>query len=210
MINDFHCLYINLDDRPDKRDIAEKEFAKHGINVERVSGIKGNPSGLQTVGKPGDVGCTLSHVKCVQIAKDRGWSEVVIFEDDATFKDGFNVLFDNYFSQVPSDWEMVYFGGNHWGRDLKMKYNPQLTRVSPNIARTTHTLTTHAYIIRDSMYDAVIEHLGKASKQVDVMYADLQSSYNVYTFRPSLVWQIPCRSDINGKDCDYVYFLRDW
>lgn len=204
-----NALYINLDERPDKRAITEAEFAKHGLTVERVSGIKGNPNGLQTVGKAGDVGCTLSHVKCIQLAKERGWDKVLIFEDDVALRDNYGELFCNYVRQVPDDWDMVYLGGNHWGRDLSMRYNPMLYRISDNIARTKHTLTTHAYIIRDSMYDAVIEHLGKASKQVDVMYADLQDLYMVYTFRPSLAWQRPNRSDINGKDCDY-YFIKEW
>jgi glycosyl transferase, family 25 len=206
-----NALYINLDDRPDRRAEAEREFAKHGINATRVSAIKGNPTTLPTPrGLPGEVGCALSHMKCVQLAKDSGWDKVVIYEDDVEFRENYTNLFSFYLSEVPDDWDMIYIGGNHWGRDLSLKHCPKLTKVTENVYKTTHTLTTHAYILRDTVYDEVIKHLSTAYMPVDVMYSDLQERFNVYAFRPNLAWQRPSKSDINNKMCDYVYFLKNW
>jgi glycosyl transferase family 25 len=208
MITDYFdgAFVINLDHRADRMEKVQKEFDRLNLTVERVSGIVGNPSGLVTVGKQGDVGCTLSHVKCIQIAKSFGWNDVLIFEDDVEFRDNANDLFDKYAPLVPDDWDMIYLGGNHWGRDLRL--TPQMVEVAPNIYKTTHTLTTHAYAIKQTMYNAVINYLGKANKQVDVMYVDLQELFNVYAIFPNLAWQRADKSDINGKQCDYS-FMKD-
>lgn len=208
MITDYFdgAFVINLDRRPDRMEKVQKEFDKVGLSVMRIPAIDGNPSKLETVGKTGDVGCTLSHVSCVMTAKDLGWNNVLIFEDDVEFRDNANELFDKCIKNMPEDWDMIYLGGNHWGRDLKL--TPQMTQVAPNIYKTTHTLTTHAYAIKETMYNAVIKHLSKASKQVDVMYVDLQPDFNVYAIFPNLAWQRADKSDINGKECDYS-FMRD-
>jgi glycosyl transferase, family 25 len=206
-----NVLYINLAERTDRKEQAEKEFARFDISAERVEAVKGNPLGLSTQKrKPGDIGCILSHVKCVQLAKDRKWNYVVVFEDDVEFRDEFDTLFWHYFRQVPDDWDMIFIGGNHWGRWLEFKDNPQLTRVTENVFRTTHTLTTHAYILRDTMYDAVIKRLTLGELPVDMLMMDLQTMFKVYAFRPNLAWQRPSKSDINNNMCDYVYFLKDW
>lgn len=201
-------LYINLDARTDRKALAEAEFHRAGLEVQRVSAIRGNP-GYQTRILDGHVGCVLSHAKCVQIAKDSNWEGVLIFEDDVELRQGFPWLFTEYLSQVPPDWDMIYLGGNHWGCDLSMKDNPPLVKVSANVARTTHTLTTHAYIMRKTMYDRTLEFFTGMSDEVDVMYVKLQSEFNVYAFRPSLAWQREDISDINNTPCNY-YFIKEW
>lgn len=205
-----NAFVINLDHREDRLKAITIELAKHGIVAERIPAIKGNPRRLHVEGLPADVGCTLSHVKCIEVAKERGYKSVLIFEDDAVLRDNFTSLFKDYWSRVPEDWDMVYLGGNHWGRHLEMKDNPRLDKVADNVYRTLHTLTTHAYVIKDTIYDKVIEYLGVANKPVDMMYVDLQQTCKVYALRPNLAWQKADISDINNKSCDYVYFLKDW
>ena len=64
-----HTLFINLDHRKDRLEHVEKEFEKMGIQGERFNAIK--PSS-------GAVGCTLSHIKCLEIAKERDYEQVFI------------------------------------------------------------------------------------------------------------------------------------
>jgi glycosyl transferase, family 25 len=201
-------VYINLDTRTDRRDLTEIELQKGGLVAERVSAVVGNP-GYEVNIKPGEVGCLLSHMKCIQIAKDRGWDKILIFEDDIEVRDDFKTLFDTYCQQVPDNWDMIYLGGNHWGRDLSMKNHPPLVKITENVSRTTHTLTTHAYIMKNTMYDRTIDYISNMSQQVDMLYVKLQNEFNTYAFRPSLVWQRKDVSDINHKLCDY-YFIKDW
>jgi GR25 family glycosyltransferase involved in LPS biosynthesis len=66
-------LYINLDSRKDRRVHVEAQLAalKSGIptmEVERFNAIKHVVHGA--------IGCSMSHLRCIQIAKERNWDQV--------------------------------------------------------------------------------------------------------------------------------------
>ena len=69
-------LYINLDKRTDRREAMEAQCEVYGISCERLSAIAHSF---------GIVGCTKSHRAAYQLAKDRGYKNVLIFEDDFQF-----------------------------------------------------------------------------------------------------------------------------
>lgn len=73
-----HTLYINLESRPDRLKHVETELAKMNITGERVNAIKT---------QDGAIGCSLSHIKSLELAKQRGYPYVFIAEDDITFLD---------------------------------------------------------------------------------------------------------------------------
>ena len=79
-INDLtNVFYINLESRPDRKEHIEGQLKTVGFpNVERFNAIK-MPNG------DGRIGCSLSHIKCLEIAKERGYSHVLICEDDTLF-----------------------------------------------------------------------------------------------------------------------------
>jgi len=65
-----------LDHRTDRLEHIKAEFEKMGIQGERVQGIQP---------KSPAVGCTMSHIKCLELAKSRDYDQVFICEDDITF-----------------------------------------------------------------------------------------------------------------------------
>jgi hypothetical protein len=67
---------INLDDRTDRWTAIQQRCADTGLTPIRVPAVKMSPAWL---------GCSYSHVKCVETAKDRNLPWVLILEDDATF-----------------------------------------------------------------------------------------------------------------------------
>jgi GR25 family glycosyltransferase involved in LPS biosynthesis len=210
MITDYFdgALYINLDHRADRRSQAEAEFAKYGLVVERVVGIKGNP-GLVTPMTPGNVGNILSHRKCILMAQERKWNTVLIFEDDVEFVGDVNALFDDYFSRVPEDWDMVYLGGNHWGERLQFNdSNNRLTYVADNVYRTRYTLTTHAYAIKSTLFVFMDYLFSTALQQVDILCLKAQEHFNVYALRPNLAIQSAGYSDIARKVVDYSFMKK--
>lgn len=71
-----HTLYINLEHRTDRKAHVEKEMQKMGITATRFNAIKT---------KNGAVGCSMSHLACLQMAKANGWPQVFIAEDDICF-----------------------------------------------------------------------------------------------------------------------------
>ena len=73
-----HTLFINLAHRTDRLEHVKSELQKMNIVGERVNAVKMND---------GAVGCTMSHIKCLETAKERNWDHVFICEDDILFLD---------------------------------------------------------------------------------------------------------------------------
>jgi glycosyl transferase, family 25 len=68
-----HAIYINLDRRTDRRELMEQELEVLGISGERFSGLV----------KPWSAsGCAYSHLEVLRIAASRGYSHVLVLEDD--------------------------------------------------------------------------------------------------------------------------------
>ncbi len=207
MNNYFDNIFcINLDRRTDRRAQAEAEFKKHGITVEFVSGV----DGLTLDVKPmisadaelvsrGDLGCTLSHLKVVKLAKERGYENYFVFEDDVELSEDFNEIIGRRMSQVPIDWDMIYLGGNH---------DQPLIPINDAVSKMTRTFTTHAMGIYKSAYDAMIEVWGKENDKVDIGLSSLHSKMNCYVFRPHLAFQRAGFSDILEKYDDYQHLRK--
>ena len=65
-----------MEQREDRLKHAKEEFKKMGINAQRFNAVK-----LAS----GAVGYTMSHIKCLELAKERNYDQVFIYEDDITF-----------------------------------------------------------------------------------------------------------------------------
>lgn len=197
---------INLARRPDRRAQAEAEFAKYGIPVEFVEGIDGLDLPLQNmISKDGlkvsrgDLGCTLSHLKIVRMAKQQNLKNYFVFEDDVEFAPDINNLFDTYFAQVPVNYDLLYLGGNHMGG---------FDMLTANIAKIHLTYTTHAIGVQAKAYDAMIEVLGRQNDKVDICIAELHAKLNCYVTRPHLAFQRASFSDILEKQTDYQHLRK--
>jgi len=86
-------LLINLDRSPDRLEWMRSEFARLGLDFERVSGVDAEEASRAAAqfARPrpdghawamGEIGCFLSHRKCWEIAAGSRESHIAIFEDD--------------------------------------------------------------------------------------------------------------------------------
>lgn len=88
-----HIFFINLDKRVDRLKHIENEMQKYDLIAERYAGIYTPESGI--------IGCSLSHLNVLKLAKERGYKNVLILEDDFEFvvsKNDFEILMDRLFS----------------------------------------------------------------------------------------------------------------
>ena len=60
-------VYINLDDRTDRREMVEKEFERVGLSPERISGTKIKATNVSQI--DGALGCAMSHLRVLYMAK---------------------------------------------------------------------------------------------------------------------------------------------
>lgn len=202
-----HSLFINLDSRVDRLQHVLEEFDKMDIQVERVSAIKN---------KQGAIGCTMSHIKCLQIAKERDYEYVFICEDDITFLDP-NKLKENlklFHEHIHESlkWDVLIIGGNNV---------PPYQPLTEYCARVFSCQTTTGYIVRKHFYDKLIENFKESATNLmknpgnarefalDMYWKRLQKQYIWLMITPPTVTQYESYSDIEQKNVNYDRLMLD-
>jgi len=204
-----NTVFINLDHRIDRLRHLEGQFEAMGISGERFPAIQM---------ANGAVGCTLSHIKCLEMAKQREWSHVFICEDDITFTNP--GLLKRQMSELAKmtgsglAWDILIIGGNNVPPYQEIEGTEYIVRVS-NIQTTT------GYIVGAHYYDALIanykEGLGKLLREpgrkreyaVDIYWKSLQQTGIWLFFNPPTVTQYSDYSDIEEKVTNYESHLLD-
>ena len=160
-------ICINLDRRSDRWMEVQQQFKKAGISVERYSAIDGNPMSWNHVRNKanpletedikfrGVAGCMASHVNIWKMAKEKGWKNVLIVEDDCDFVHEVQERFTERINQVPLNWDLLYLGGIHETRGGL--YIPD--KISQHIVKAKRMITTTCYAIKDTCYDLAISDI---------------------------------------------------
>lgn len=200
----FDKIYcINLDRRNDRWESAISEFKKFELldQVERFSAVDGKKIENNTHLLDGELGILETHISILNECKSKNYSSVLIMEDDVYFTNEFNNL-ESYMSSVPSNWDFLFFGGNH-------VYGKSPEKINDKVLKTNHTVALHCVAIKETMFDVILEIITKKKKQVDSYYADLQKGFNSYCFYPNLAKQKIDYSDIQNKTVNYESFFKD-
>jgi len=186
---------INLDERVDRWELAQKEFESIGVtNVERFSAIKH---------KNGAIGCRESHLNIIAKAKELGLSNVLIFEDDVkTLEDNMKTL-DKSINQLQSmDWDLFYLGAT---------VDPNVGVVIPvtdNLVRTNFAYTTHAYAVNSTMFDTILSEAPNHGI-IDVFYNRfIVPRGKSFITNPMTCIQQEGYSDIEGGMADYMWMHK--
>jgi len=200
----FDAIYvINLDRRPDRYKSFLKEIEKFSITeVERFPAVDGATIMSNDISLlAGELGVLESHLCIIQKCKKNGFNNVLILEDDVYFTEEILKL-DDYMSMVPSDWDFIYFGGNHvYGQPPKL--------INDKIIKLNFTVALQCVAINSSMFDIIERVLPKRQRQVDAYYAELHNRFNVYGFYPNMAKQTAGFSDIQNRNVDYSNYFRD-
>ena len=98
---------INLDERPEKWERIQNDFKDTDIEVERFAAIKH---------ENGHIGCGLTHVALVKMAKEKGLDSILIIEDDCKLTKNFNnrwATIKKYLDENKDNWD-IFNGGVVW------------------------------------------------------------------------------------------------
>jgi GR25 family glycosyltransferase involved in LPS biosynthesis len=200
-IDNIYC--INLEKRPDRRKEATEEFKRFDLDFEFFHGVDGNELKVSSKIKPGHVGCVMSHLNLYRHLKEQDGDIFMITEDDVVFDPDFIPKYLDLVRHVPSDWHLLYFGGNHNGIRLNM--------VANNIHRLQKTYTTHCYLVKKEHLDILISEFDTHrifDSEVDVHLSHLQLKVPCYGFTPALAWQRDGFSDIEMKHVEYNFLKK--
>jgi GR25 family glycosyltransferase involved in LPS biosynthesis len=188
-LNDyFDKIYcINLDRRTDRWESAQKEFEKHGIVVDRISAVEGGAQGLIETNK-----------RIFRNAIVKGYNSILILEDDVEFIEDLQNKFKEAYSSVPENWNMLYFGGNH--------FFGQPVPINNHVAIPKNTLSSHAIAYKKDAYQKMLDKL-VLNEPMDITFANNLIYFDAFLFFPHLAWQKSGHSDIENQYVDYS-FLR--
>ncbi len=141
---------INLETRPENLENIHKEMDYIGWEWERLNAInRGNY-----------MGCTLSHLEIIKIAKERGYERVMIIEDDCVFMPYAKSILNKIEEQI-SDIEFGVFNvtptlNRHMNVSEKYDTLLDLTKLSPKQNENhTETYATNLMIYDSSVYDEI-------------------------------------------------------
>jgi len=192
-------FYINLDRRTDRRAEIEEEISRMGISGERFSAVDVPTNGI--------IGCMMSHLEVLTLAKERGYPSVLILEDDFTFIVGkeelWNIL-DSANEEIDGDYDVIMLGYNIY----------KSTEFSPNLLAIQFATTTSAYIVHSRIYDTLINLCKWALNKLretgtrglfsfDVAWRFIQEESRWYATSRRVGIQRPSFSDIDGMYADY-------
>jgi glycosyl transferase family 25 len=199
-----HVFYINLITRPDRKIHVEKQLNLIGIKGERFNAIK-----LEN----GALGCSMSHLKCLEIAKKNNWPHVLIVEDDISFLNPslfvnqFNLFLNNH-----KDYDVVLFAGNNI---------PPYTKIDDFCVKVASCQTTTGYLVNGHYFDKLIQNYRESIQKliqnpnqpinyaIDRYWFNLQKIDNWYLIIPLTVVQREDYSDIEKRNTNYLKLMTD-
>jgi len=204
-LNKVSTLYINLLSRTDRKDHVEKELKKIGVtNPIRFNAIK-----LEN----GALGCSMSHLKCLQLAKNADYDYIFICEDDITFLN--SELFLNQlerFLSINRIWDVILVAENNM-----IPYE----KVDSTCIKVSNCQTTTGYIVKREYYDKLIDNykegIQKQLKEptepeykIDKHWFKLQKEDNWFLITPLSVIQREDYSDIEKKVTDFSKYMLNF
>jgi GR25 family glycosyltransferase involved in LPS biosynthesis len=213
---------INLDSRTDRWETFQREILPQfeGLPVDRISAtlgtqIPGYGKAPYFRGRKRDRtwaargGCTLSHRNAMLHAKAKGWSHLLILEDDITIE---RTPTPEFLNALQNAFQSTQFDVCYLGFTDPVAPFRQLVNLGSGYAlhQVFGCSTTHAYLHSAHSINSLLSILPTAEsiwnwiarhRAIDrFLSRNLSPQLNVTALSPSLIIQRPCFSDIVGKD----------
>ena len=206
MFDRIYC--INLDRRPDRWAQFQTDYPAELPRAERWPAVDGNickpPSWWPS--SPARYGCYASHLGVIEKCLADGVESVLVFEDDATSREGFSELWPAFQAALPENWNWLYLGGSLRSKPAR-KVNSRV--YVPQVVGATHAMILR----RDAMqmiHRQLIDHrlwMAHRFVCVDKFYQRLHLlGWNgLYCPAQWLFRQSADYSDLINKHVEYVW-----
>jgi GR25 family glycosyltransferase involved in LPS biosynthesis len=199
-----NTLYINLDHREDRKENVENQLKSINVTGERFSAIKT---------KAGCVGCTMSHIKCLELAIERNYEYVFICEDDIKFTNPKLFLKNlEQFYQTSIPWDVIIVCGNNC---------PPYLQISNFCIRCKNVQTTTGYIVHNKFFNTLLSNFksgltnllrepeNKKQYAIDMYWKHLQKDSYFFMIIPATVTQLESHSDVENRSIKYDHLMLD-
>jgi GR25 family glycosyltransferase involved in LPS biosynthesis len=204
--------YINLDNRPDRNEEFLKEMDKIDFPKDKIIRIPA----VYKKGQ-GSLGCSMSHIKTMELFIESGYENCIIFEDDFEFtqnNDEVMTLIKKLFEN-DSDFDVCMLSG--W--EFELKPIPE----KDYIKQVIYALTTSGYIVSKKFAPTLLDNYKKgcdilAKKfeenpdypseykyEIDRYWTKLQPDNKWYLFQPKVGKQRTSYSNIRERNMEYSF-----
>lgn len=196
-------IFINLESRKDRLGEILEELKWANIPSEKI--VRFNAFKHEK----GYIGCAISHIKCLEYAIENNLKNIMILEDDFTFKRN-KTYIENSVRNLNSfkNWDVILLASNF------RRINRTHSLVNGNLFRVFEGLTTAGYIIKRDYYRVLLENFREAlinllktgrkeEYSIDVNWKKLQEKDQWYMFFPTFGYQKISYSDIENFVTNY-------
>jgi len=191
-------VYINLDERVDRKLQVQQELLKvfPAYKIQRFAAIRDEVGGI---------GCTMSHIAVLEMAKREGWRNVLIVEDDFVWSSSIDASSKVLMRLLFKPYDAIVLGGT-W-----VKYDP-------NTLKLESCQTTTAYIVASDYIDHMLENYNEGLQKfretgdyptyaLDQYWKRLHASGRWYIVMPIMAAQRPGYSDIEKRNVNYLRYF---
>jgi GR25 family glycosyltransferase involved in LPS biosynthesis len=196
-------LVINLSTRPDRFEHVTNEFKQLELIPRRFNAF---------LTKDGAIGCTISHIRCLEIAIEEDKDYIFICEDDISFTDPY-ILKRNIkrFVDNVKNWDMLIIGGN---------VIKPFEKIDDYCLKINNCQTTTGYVVKKHYYNTLLSNFkegvqkllttdNKRQYAIDIYWKLLQPIDKWYLLYPLTVTQYENFSDIEKKKTNYNHLMLD-
>ena len=200
-----NAFYINLEHRTDRKAHVEEQLKNMGINATRFNAIKM---------ENGAIGCSMSHLKLLQLAQQNKLDHILIVEDDITFLDPelFKTQFKKFMELHNNNWDVILFGGNNM---------PPYENIDETCIKVSRCQTTTGYLVNGLYINALLTNIkmglhnliqhpeNHKNFAIDKFWFVLQKMSRWYLITPPTVVQRQDYSDIEKRITNYQGIMQD-
>jgi len=201
-----NIFYINLEHRVDRKQHVESQLESIGLKGTRFNAIKM---------ENGAIGCSMSHLKILQLALKSGLDHILIVEDDILFLDPllFRSQLDMFLQKQDSkSWDVVLIAGN---------IMPPYEKVDDTCVKVSQCQTTTGYLVNGHYIEKLLNNVkmgltnliknpeNRFQYAIDMHWFSLQKADNWFLITPLTVVQREDYSDIEKKVINYQSSMTD-
>jgi GR25 family glycosyltransferase involved in LPS biosynthesis len=195
---------INLDRSIDRLIAMVRQFGKYDIDFTRIKGVDGNNLladnfNFKIIGevqetKLGAIGCTLSHLKAIKIAKDIGHSKVIIMEDDTDIslmeKWENDISYETICDNAPKDWEIIQMYTSNMNF-IRTCYRNDRSNANQYVIRDDQAWSTGTYIINHKGIEKTLSKYYDANNDTFIISGQITADVLIYNGLVTYVYTTP-------------------
>ena len=162
----------------------------------------------------GNIGCTMSHIRCLTMAMEREWPHVIILEDDF-YVHNIDLWKENveHWKQGCLEFDVLLLSGNN---------GPPFHVSSEHVVQVRNCQTTTGYVVNKHYMPVLLQNMKHGLERLirepkkgtafalDIYWKHLQQTGRWFLLVPVAAVQLASFSDIENRHVDYSHAMVDW